>query len=420
MNIRRTLPAVLGLTVLAAGFCALPAFAGALVEGSDSPQVAADQVVDGSAYLAGNKVSVMGTVRGDLYCAGNSVTISGIVEGDVLCAGNNVTISGQVRGDIRVAGNNMHVDGDVAGSATMAGNLVLAGSGSTIGSDLTVGASTLDLAGAVGRDVRASAGVATLAGAIGRDVDGQIGTLTVEPSATIDGHLYYVSGTDGSIAKGTVAGEIKRSEPPTRQMSSPTFSAGQRAGQWVVGALVSTLLFVVLSVFVVFIMPRYVRSATETSWQGLLKAALVGLVTLTVSLPVVLVSFVSVIGAVVGVFLIVAYTLALLLAGPLAAYFVGKQILRSSVGNMFAIAPVGAAALGLAAAIPFVGVLIVFASTCAGVGLVVLSFRSQYRDHPYTDPRVAKSLLNSRDEARAEVDAHVPPAPANTGGGYEV
>ena len=71
--------AAVALTTLTAGLLAIPALAEGYVNTSNASQVMAGQEVDGSAYLAGNSVTMSGTVKGDLYCAGNTITITGTV-----------------------------------------------------------------------------------------------------------------------------------------------------------------------------------------------------------------------------------------------------------------------------------------------------------------------------------------------------
>lgn len=385
-HIKRTLPVVVGVVVLAAGASVLPAFAKGHADASDSPTISAGQVIDGAAYLAGNTVNVAGTVKGDLFCAGNSVTITGVVEGDILCGGNTVTVVGQVGGDVRLAGNTVSVTGKIQGSATIGGNAVATVSGSTIGQDLTVGASSLNLAGDVGRDVLVGAQTAVFAGAVGRDVDGQLGDVTVTPTAVIGGHLQYVSSRDATVAPGAVKGDVTRTEPPADTRMP---SRGPSTGQMALMALMSVVGFVVLSLFVALVLPRYVRSSTEMTWQGFFKAFLVGLLAVIAVLPASVLLLLSVAGIQAALLLLVAAGLMTMLAGPLTAYFVGKQILRGRVANVLGIMAVGAALLGVLGVIPIVGFLVVAVAGCAGVGMMVLGLRTQFGADAYVEPHLA-------------------------------
>lgn len=385
LNLAGRLAMASGLTVLATGLFALPALAEGYADASGSPQIAAGREVDGSAYLAGNNVNVAGTVKGDLFCAGSSVTISGVVDGDVLCAGDNVSVSGRVGGNLRLAGNTVTVTGATGRAATIGGNSVSLAGDASVGSDLTAGGNTLDLAGSVGRDLRLGAGTATVAGTVSRDVDGEVEKFTVTSTAAIGGHLHYVSSDDASVAPGTVQGEVRRTDPPQRATPPAPMNRARTIGDWFLGALVGMLGLVVLSLTVVLLLPRFVRRVTDTPWRGIGIAALIGLLTLAAILPITVILFVTIVGAGAGLLLVVGFPLALLLSGPLTAYYLGREIMRRRTTNMLAMVAVGAALLGAAIAIPFLGFLVGLAAGCVGLGLIVLELRNQFASPTYAE-----------------------------------
>lgn len=366
------------LPVMTVALLASPAFAGGLVNTSDSPQIVAGQQVDGTAWLAGNNVSVAGTVQGDLFCAGNTVTITGVVEGDVLCAGSTVTVLGRVSGDVRLAGNSVTMSGSTDGAASLAGNSVTLSETATVGSDLTAGAATLNLAGSVGRDARLGAQSATLAGIIVRDVDAEVDHLTVTAPGAVGGHLHYVSPNDAAVEPGTVQGEVRRTDPPPRAMPTTPITRPPTVLGWLLGALASIAWFVVLSLAVVLLLPKFVRRVTDTTWEGAGKAALLGLVALAAIVPLVILLFVTLVGAGAAMLLVVGFPLALLLAGPLGAYYVGRQLMGRRTDNMVALMAVGAAVLGVAMVIPFLGFVAGLAIACLGLGFILLDLRHQF------------------------------------------
>jgi len=414
---RRTvsgLVAVGALAALAAGLLGLPAFAEGYVDASDTPAVVAGQEVDGAAFLAGNSVTVAGTVKGDLFCAGNTITITGVVEGDVLCAGNTVTVVGRVGGDVRVGGNSVTMSGNAGGAVTAGGNSVILAQGSVVTTDLTAGAATLTLAGSVGRDVRFGAGAATMSGEVGRDVDAEVDSLTVTDAATIGGHLHYVSSRDAAVAAGAVQGEVRRTDPPAEDARTfpPQTRPAPTAGQWILGALGRVVGLVLLTLAVTLLLPRFVRRTTATSWAGLGKAALAGLLAIAAGLPVIVILFLTIVGAGAGLLLLVAYPLALVLAAPLTAYFIGRELLRQRTANMFLIAAAGAGVLGVASVVPFVGALVGFAAACAGVGLIVLGLRGQYLAPAYVDPAAHPNQpVPQAPPYFPQAPAQFPPAP---------
>ena len=58
-----------------------------VVKTGDSIYVAADEIVDGNFYAAGNSITIEGNIVGDVIgVAAQTINISGRVEGDVICA----------------------------------------------------------------------------------------------------------------------------------------------------------------------------------------------------------------------------------------------------------------------------------------------------------------------------------------------
>ena len=402
--------AAVALTTVAAGLLGLPALAEGYVDASDVSQVVAGQEVDGSAYLAGSSVTMSGTVKGDLFCAGNTITITGTVEGDVLCAGNTVAVSGRVGGDMRLGGNSVTVSSGAGGAVTAMGNTVTMTDGSEVGTDLTAGAATLTLAGTVGRDARLGAGTATLTGRVARDVDARVDNLNVTDTANIGGHLFYESTKDAALPDGVVQGAVRRTDPPPQDTVNlpPQVRPSPTPGMWRLGAVIGVVGLVLLSMAVVLVLPRYVRRTVATSWGELGKAALVGLVAIAASLPIVVILLVTIIGAGAGLLLMVAYPLALVLAVPLTAYFLGRVFLHQRTASMFAMMAAGAAVLGVVGAIPFIGSIVTFAAACAGLGLIVLRLRDQFARPTYIDRATVTDAAGQDQFGSAAPSPYVP------------
>lgn len=397
-----------GLT-LAAGI-ALPAFASGLVNMTGAPSIPAGQVVDGSAYLAGSTVTVQGTINGDLYCGANNVIITGTIEGDVICGANTIFVGGLVRGDVRAAGNTITSTGTIDGSATLAGNAVTMAGGSTLGQDLTVGGATVDLSGKVGRDARVSARLATVSGTINRDLDAEVSELTVAPGAIIGGSVNYVSAKDANITAGTVIGKVSRTEPPP-QTAAPRMM-GPTLWQKFVAAIGSVIAFMALSVVVAWVMPRFVRAGTDTPPRGLVRAGLIGLLAVVAGPPIIFLVFITLIGIPLAFMLMAAYSLMLFLSGPMAAYVLGRELLRGKVHNPVGIMAIGAAVLGVSMRIPFVGWLAGLLATLVGVGLVLRAVHALFRGGSTPSAPVDRAPVDPADHAAPTAPAAATQPPA--------
>lgn len=389
---------------------ALPAYAEALVDTSDSPQIPAGQVVDGSAYLAGNTITVAGTVQGDLYCGANTVTITGVVEGDVLCGANSLTLSGQVGGDVRLGGNTVTINGSTAGAATIGASSIVLAPESSIGTDLVVGGAQVDLAGTVGRDVRAGAERATISGTVGRDVDGEMSRLTVAEGAQVAGHLHYVSDTDATIAPGSVQGDVQRTPPPPQE----TFQRGPTFATWVAVTLFWIVGFVVMSLFVALVLPRYVRTTASRTWSDLGMALLVGFLTFLAAGPAALLLLVTGIGALAALLLWSALGVAMMIGSVLAAHAIGRAVLSHRERNVVGTTVLGAALLAVVGAVPVLGPIVVFLAACAGLGMIVRGLRSQHERRPMTGPSPYPAPAPAPYPGPAGAPAYQPATPPPT------
>ncbi len=377
---RAPFAALIGFALLLTGLFAAPVFAQSLVRGEeDTTVVTADQVVDGAAFLAGNNVDVRGTIKGDLFCAGNTISISGTVEGDVLCAGNTLTISGTVKGDVRAAGNVLTVSGIVGGAATMAGNSITIATNAKVGTDLTVAGSQLRLAGDVGRDVKFGAENAVLEAVVGREVQAGVNILAVEKTAKVGGALNYTSSNEATIADGAVLGSVNRTDVTRDDTRDVVIAPAVVA----MGVFFGVIAFVILSLFVALVVPRYVHRVTDITFKQLAISGLFGLGAVMASLLVIIIAFVSGVGFSVGFLLIAAYVLAGILAGPLVAYYLGRRIMGTSGRQKLLVMLVGAVTLAIVSIIPLIGFIATFVALCIGIGMILRGFSVEYEGRAY-------------------------------------
>jgi cytoskeletal protein CcmA (bactofilin family) len=217
--------------------------------------VGATQVIDDDLYLAGETVTIDGTVKGDAVLAGKQVTVNGNVEGDLIAAGQVITLNGTVRDDVRIAGQVLILDN----KARVGDDLIAAGAslenkaGSTVGGNLNfIGAQAL-LAGTVKQNVQGGMNSLELRGSVGQNM--QVTTigdpnpleapfiptvpvtipniplgLTLTDTAKIGGKLIYQSTRAAQISqKAQVASAVVREElshdRATSSSSSPVWIA---------------------------------------------------------------------------------------------------------------------------------------------------------------------------------------------------
>lgn len=334
------------------------------IRGGTTASAGSKEVIDGSAYFAGNTVDVAGEINGDLYCTGQSVTVSGVVHGDVLCAGQSVHISGTVDGNVRVAGQEVQIAAKVGKNVTSASQNFTLSAASEVGGDVTGGATNATLNGSVGRDVLIGANNLEIYGSIGRNVRSSVTNSKLGSTAKIGGTLSYTSKNDMVAQSGSsVAGSVLRTEPSTKgRQTSKAISGGFKV-YWFLAMLFSALGLVLLfpSVYV-----NTVKYAVKQPW----KTALVGRISMLV-VPVVLIVFmITVLGIPLALLLGLVWLIILGISGSFSAYYIGTMLLKdqkNSVLRMLA----GVVVLSLASIIPIIGGITTFASLILGTGMLL-------------------------------------------------
>lgn len=137
--------------------------------GGDTVTIAAGETINDDLYITGNIIDVQGTVNGDLIATGAQIIVNGVVTGDVLGSAQTLTISGTVEDDVRFAGILL----EIADGARVGGDVLNAGYAfdldpeGQIGGDLLVFGGQAVVDGVVGGDTTLNVG--------GAEVNGQIG-----------------------------------------------------------------------------------------------------------------------------------------------------------------------------------------------------------------------------------------------------
>ena len=116
--------------------------------------IAAGEVVNNDAFLAGTSVNVDGDVVGDTFAAGSIVEVNGDIEGSFFAVGQNVVINGSVGGTAYVAAVTLELgpEAALANNIYYIGASVATADGSTIDRDLVLISMGAQLSGEIGRN----------------------------------------------------------------------------------------------------------------------------------------------------------------------------------------------------------------------------------------------------------------------------
>ena len=275
-------------------------------------------VADGDVYAAGSEVIVQADVAGDLVVAGGSVAVTGSVSEDLVAAGGSVSVDGLVGDDVRVAGGAVSLNAAVAGHVVIAGGEVRIEAGSQIGEWAWLSGGEVTMAGQVDGDLKIAAGSVRVTGSVAGDAELAGGEIRVDKGAVIEGDLIWRSRDEPRIAEGaTIGGEIRRGE------GLPEFEP--ESGFW--DGLVG-LLGVIVAAGLLYLLLRPAMEAAFTTMQlqpGY--SLLLGLALFAVTPVVVVLLFVSGIGWLFGLLMLMSYGLALALGGLAGIVLIARWLL---------------------------------------------------------------------------------------------
>ena len=247
----------------------------------------------------------------------------------------------------------------------------------------------MTLAGDVGRRVLGEADTLLLVANVGEGVDIAVNDLVIEPSARINGDLWYRSHNEVQLPAGAVTGKVVREEGET-DSSAGALDAVREAIRGSAARIVGLgLLGLLLLTSAQGWVERAAMQLRQRPGASLLAGAVVGAVTVPAILIVggiVLVVFGQVFGtggALVAILWLLAglvfCALAIYVSPVFAALLIGRTVLaRFSTGGRqagFLALLVGLIVLAVLGAIPFVGWLITGLATVLGLGGALLAGR---------------------------------------------
>lgn len=336
-----------------------------------SERVVVDMPLHEDFYGAGRAVRVQAAVDGDVIVAGQTVDITDVVTGDVMATGETVTLVGKLRDDVRVAGRTVMLTGEVGDHAILAGETVKLSSASRVGSFAWLAGREIEVGGVIGGDLTVTAESLHITGAIGRDVWIDASRVTIGEHARIDGDISWPAGHAPQIHAGAqIHGrQIERAAPPSQGWLRPFLG-------WLI---LGSLTLMVLTATLVATMRPLMQGAAAIARARPGRAIGVGLLTLLLTPIAGALALATVIGAPVGVALLLGYMLVLVLGVPAALFEFVESALASRGG--WATSPlarrIGAIALVsllfvAVIAVPILGALVALVTLTLGIGALML------------------------------------------------
>lgn len=322
----------------------------------------------GDLVAMGVVVEIPESVDGDVMAAGREIRFTGQADGAVLGIGAAQSFGGTIAGSLRATGGGVLVTGVTEGNATLLAAQVLVDDGAEIGLNAYLLGGRVEHRGSVGGHLRIAARDVVIDGPVAGDVDIVARSLSVGPSARIEGSLTYRAreGEATIDPAASIGGEV----------SSVTVPGPSRAFGFLLGAA-RVAAFLLAGSLLLLLSPPLGRAAGRLDERAL-PALGHGLLWL-VAIPVMAAAaFVTVIGIPAAVIAAVLYCIALYLAPVLPGLWLGRSLLDSPVApptpavRAFLL---GGSVVAVAMLLPWIGLPVRILMIALGFGCVVLAVR---------------------------------------------
>lgn len=309
-------------------------------------------------------------VSADLYAAGGKVKVMATVESDAALAGGSVDIAADVGQDLRVAGGNVDIRGDIGGDLAAAGGKVQLRPETHVQGSTFIAASEIIVDGTLSHGAKIYADRALIAGAINGDARVYARQILLQPSARIDGNLFYAS--DQPLQEddlGKVSGRV------IREASPDTWDAPNRQhmGSWFHPFFFLSMLVCGTVLYLLF--PDAIFGAQESIARAPVRSIVIGLALLFTLPPVGVLLMLTLVGIPLGLGVFALYPFLLGLGYLATAFFIGQKLADASrqgpaLSRKQQALYLGFALLllGIIGAVPVLGWLIFFLSLVAGIG----------------------------------------------------
>jgi cytoskeletal protein CcmA (bactofilin family) len=372
-------------------------------QSGDNVNISGLHLIDDDFYAFSDDIRIDGTITGDLTSLGAQTTIKGNIGGSANVGGRYVDQNGSVERSLRFLGDRLTVSGRVGGSLVAFGRSVILNQGSVIEKDVDIGAATAELEGSVLGNVHCSGGSITISGQIGGDVTLEGDEMTISPPAVIRGNLTYTTKRKDQL----------KLEPGVTVIGQTIWQVPEQKGEQG-SSLLRDFAYRVASLLAAFIFGIIViglfRTYTEESVHQLTKRSTVtvavGVVSLLAISLAVVILVMSLLGtllgnllltgelAFVGVMLLVLSILLIPISSFITVsgavvFYAGKIVVGLMIGYYLlrTVRPaidrlsrtalfVGLIILYLAAALPYVGLVLYLLTGLIGAGAIILGIRN--------------------------------------------
>jgi cytoskeletal protein CcmA (bactofilin family) len=314
--------------------------------------VPAGETVDDTLVIAGDNVTVDGTVTGDLIAFARQVTIRGTVKGNVISMARNVEVEGTVEGSVLGFAQSVETRGQVARTVYAFAQTIDISRDARVDGNAAIFGAEAGIEGTIGKDAFVAAGSVDIAA----------------PARVVGNFTARVSNSQNvRIAPGATIGgktDIRATPPAPNRYATISFYVWQTI--WLAAAFLTGLILFWLA-------PAFSRMTIASS-RDLLISAGVGLLALIAAPVAACLVAITLIGLPLGIMTVALWIIAVYLAKIAVAAFVGRSLLEKNGGLQPAalVLLAGLIPIFIAVNLPFVGSLVNFLLVVLGLGMLTV------------------------------------------------
>lgn len=330
-------------------------------------------------YVAGDVVNISGRVLSDLVGAGKTINLSGNVENSAICAAETINFSGEIGRNARFFANSVVVSGLInedllSGSASLS-----IAEDSRIGGDVVAAASQIIIDGNVSGKVLSAGEKLTINGRVEGDVEVYGNEIILGDEAFIGGNFKYHSQNEANISSSAII----EGESEFVKVQGKDYSRGFLRANIIGTNFLGAIMSVVLLLVVVYLLPKLSRNAVEANISKFYANILWGFIALIVVPAAIIFIVITVLGLKIAGALMLAYVVALSVAGILSTLVLGETVMKLFGVKQYrvdwATALVGAGSVFVLSIIPFLGQLVIFVFMLSALGSITVATENYLR-----------------------------------------
>ena len=299
-----------------------------VVRSGQSIEVAENEIIDDDLIVFAKTVNITGKVTGDLWAFAQNVYLCGEVGGSIFSGAASVDIDVKKVKTVWAAGGNIKVSGLVEKNVILFGGTLLLDNNATVGKDLGVYGSELNVKGKVGGTIKGGIGDFVMEGQSG-DVDIKADEVKIKSGANITGDLIVRSKKEPVIEEGAkITGETRLERKEDEEEKFFLALAPFFAFMITIAKIIMFIAKIIVGIIIIALFKKYTRRIMDTLIKAPWKSLGLGFLGIIVIPVVVVILFCILIGYPLAIFGIYVLTILCYLSSVFVGLVIGEKIIQ--------------------------------------------------------------------------------------------